>query len=863
MCYANGMLSSIFLSYALLLCFSHPFSSARDTITKGDPIIDDGSEGLVSAGGKFKLGFFSLNATGSSGSYRRYVGIWYHQLTPMTLVWVANRDNPLLANQTGVLAIYRSTLQLVDKNSSKSLWSAEIKVVVTQALNWTVKLKDDGNLVLSDEAESGIVLWQSFQNPTDTFLPGMIMDTTSFNLTSWIGADDPRTGNFTFKLDEDNQYIIKKSATDYWRSGAPNDNFFSSDEMPAAVAYLLSNFSESYLKNDSSTIFQHNGSSYKQIAVLPRSNYRSTRLVMDYTGKLNWLVYKHNYWSPTWLEPRDNCSVFNPCGNSGSSCNSSNSPICQCLQGFKPQYQNKWDFGDFSGGCIRESKLCTTTVTNDTFFSLKVKKVQKPDSETSVANETECMHMCLNDCKCVAYSYVDSENRNRATTRSCFTWASTELSNLEENSGGQDLHARMAMSDLEGNPQESTKPSSVSHSRRKIPLFLIAVAVVVTVIILVCIISIYIRRRKMIKRRDQISRGQLDSERQVKTLIETSEFKEEDGKGIDVPFFDLQSILEATDNFSDANKLGQGGYGPVYKGVFPGGQEIAVKRLSRVSVQGLQEFKNEVVLIAKLQHRNLVRLRGYCLKGEEKILLYEYMPNKSLDSFIFDHTQSVILNWEMRFNIILGIARGLLYLHQDSRLRIVHRDLKTSNVLLDEEMNPKISDFGLARIVGGKETEANTNTVVGTYGYMSPEYALDGTFSIKSDVFSFGVVLLEIISGRKNAGFYQSKQTFSLICYAWELWTEDKVLDLMDKNLQESCDRSEFMKCVNVGLLCVQEDPVDRPTMSNVITLLDSETAVPATPKQPAFFIRRGSSSTASTSTKPETVSEITTLEGR
>ncbi|XP_020415675.1 G-type lectin S-receptor-like serine/threonine-protein kinase At4g03230 [Prunus persica] len=273
-------------------------------------------------------------------------------------------------------------------------------------------------------------------------------------------------------------------------------------------------------------------------------------------------------------------------------------------------------------------------------------------------------------------------------------------------------------------------------------------------------------------------------------------------------FARTQSIPDATDNFSNANKLGQGAYGPVYKGKFVGDQEIAVKRLSRASRQGLQEFKNEVVLIAKLQHRNLVRLKGFCIEGEEKNLLYEYMPNQSLDFYIFDHTKSMVLNWEMRFNIILGIARGLLYHHQDSRLRIVHRDLKTSNILLDEEMNPKISDFGLARIVGGKETESNTNTVVGTYGYMSSEYALGGTFSIKSYVYSFGVILLEIISGTENTGFYQSQQTFSLISYAWKLWTENKALELMDKTLDDSCNKSQFIKCVNVGLLLLNNQPL-------------------------------------------------------
>ncbi|OIT33218.1 g-type lectin s-receptor-like serinethreonine-protein kinase [Nicotiana attenuata] len=221
---------------------------------------------------------------------------------------------------------------------------------------------------------------------------------------------------------------------------------------------------------------------------------------------------------------------------------------------------------------------------------------------------------------------------------------------------------------------------------------------------------------------------------------------------IDVPYIHLETILAATDNFSNANKLGQGGFGPVYKGIFPGQTEIAVKRLSTHSGQGIDEFKNEVTLIAKLQHRNLVRLSGYCINTTEQILLYEYMPNKSLDTFIFHGERCQLLDWEKRYDIILGIARGIAYLHHDSRLRIIHRDLKASNVLLDEEMNPKISDFGLARIVEGKGTEANTKKVVGTYGYMSPEYALDGLFSIKSDVFSFGVVLLEIVSGRRNTG---------------------------------------------------------------------------------------------------------------
>ncbi|KAK2433463.1 G-type lectin S-receptor Serine/Threonine-kinase [Trifolium repens] len=342
-----------------------------------------------------------------------------------------------------------------------------------------------------------------------------------------------------------------------------------------------------------------------------------------------------------------------------------------------------------------------------------------------------------------------------------------------------------------------------------------------------------------------------DSERHVKDLIDMEGLEENDNEGIEVPYFDFESILIATDDFSDANKLGKGGFGPVYKGKL-GGQEIAVKRLSSVSSQGLQEFKNEVVLIAKLQHRNLVKLRGYCIKGEEKILIYEYLPNKSLDLLIFDPTKCVILDWQMWFDIILGIARGMLYLHQDSRLRVIHRDLKTSNILLDEEMQPKISDFGLARIFGGKEVEASTERIVGTYGYMSPEYALDGYFSTKSDVFSFGVVLFEIISGKRNTGFFRSKEISSLLGYAWRLWREEKLQDLMDPSLSDSYNVNQFIRCAQIALLCVQDEPDDRPHMSNVVTMLDNETTALLTPKQPTFFSRKEISSTASSSQQIE-----------
>ncbi|XP_075658273.1 G-type lectin S-receptor-like serine/threonine-protein kinase CES101 isoform X3 [Castanea sativa] len=294
---------------------------------------------------------------------------------------------------------------------------------------------------------------------------------------------------------------------------------------------------------------------------------------------------------------------------------------------------------------------------------------------------------------------------------------------------------------------------------------------------------------------------------------------------------------KATDNFSAESKLGEGGFGPVYKGALPEGREIAVKRLSRNSGQGLVEFKNELILIAKLQHMNLVKLLGCCFQGEEKMLIYEFMPNKSLDSFLFDPTKSYLLDWKIRVNIIEGIAQGLLYLHKYSRLKVIHRDLKASNILLDENMCAKISDFGMARIFKRDGLEANTNRIVGTYGYMSPEYAMEGIFSEKSDVFSFGVLMLEIVSGRKNNNFYNVNGPLNLVGYAWDLWQRGSGKDIMDPTLKDSCPMHQLLRFIHVALSCLEDSAADRPTILEVISMLKNETMPLPILKKPAFFM--------------------------
>nr|XP_009417400.1 PREDICTED: putative receptor-like protein kinase At4g00960 [Musa acuminata subsp. malaccensis] len=313
--------------------------------------------------------------------------------------------------------------------------------------------------------------------------------------------------------------------------------------------------------------------------------------------------------------------------------------------------------------------------------------------------------------------------------------------------------------------------------------------------------------------------------------------------------FDFETLKVATNNFSDANKLGEGGFGPVYKGVLSGGQEIAVKRLSRSSQQGFAELRNEVAFIAKLQHRNLVRLIGFCSE-EEKLLVYEFLPNRSLDKILFDPTKCGQLNWERRYKIIEGIARGLLYLHEDSRLRIIHRDLKPGNILLDQHMNPKISDFGLSKLLVDQDrSKESASRIVGTNGYIAPEYALHRHFSDKSDVYSYGVLVLEIITGRRISEFRGSGHRANLQSYAWKYWNKGKALQIVDQNLCGRFQREEALRCIRTTLLCVQENPSKRPTMASVVLMLSSSSMTTPSPSAPGFLIERSGTTDSNEST--------------
>uniref|UniRef100_A0A5B7CD00 Receptor-like serine/threonine-protein kinase n=1 Tax=Davidia involucrata TaxID=16924 RepID=A0A5B7CD00_DAVIN len=799
--------SVLFISNNLAL-----FSQAANTITQ-TLLIRDG-ETILSSGHNCVLGFFS---PGNSTS--RYVGIWYNNVPVQTVVWVANRESPI-PDQAGVFTLGSDgNLRVLDGNSN-SVWSTSAS---GGSNNSTAILTDSGNLKVLDGNGTSKVLWQSFDHPTDTFLPGMNVQTGEKEnraLNSWKSANDPSPGSYSMGIDPRGapQIVIWEGTNRRWRSGHWNGQIFIG--IPDMRGLYLYGFKfESKRDGNLSMTYTSLNSSYTVRFWIQWNGYGQQLLWHE--GEKDWIVRQSH--------PANQSEVYNICGTFGK-CVMMDSSICKCIiEGFEPKNTDQWNKGDWSGGCIRRTPLqCDRNGSSDGF--LEVERVKLPDYADSVVadNTEECQNECLKNCSCNAYAFVDGIQ--------CLIWSGdlVDVEQFEEDGGT--LHVRVAISELGG--------------KRKISNLAIITTVVVGTIFLSISIWLLWRFRAQVKAFSNSYRRNIDH-----PIFESSRGREfstdysgpddlviegKQGNGPELPLFTFNCVAVATNNFANENKLGKGGFGPVYKGTLPGGQIIAVKRLSRRSGQGLEEFKNEIVLIAKLQHRNLVRLLGCCIEGEEKLLLYEYMPNKSLDFFLFDPAKQAQLDWRKRFAIIEGIARGLLYLHRDSRLRIIHRDLKASNILLDEEMNPKISDFGMARIFGGNQNEANTNRVVGTYGYMSPEYAMEGLFSVKSDVYSFGVLLHEIVTGQRNTSF-RSHECSNLIRFAWNLFNDGKAMQLVDPSIADSCSTDEVLRCIHVGQLCVQESAIHRPTMSAVLLMLESETASLPMPKQPSFISIRSS----------------------
>ncbi|KAI3795390.1 hypothetical protein L1987_38042 [Smallanthus sonchifolius] len=770
MCFTNTLMACLLLlSFSLIISLS----SGADTITANQSL--SGDQTIISKDQNFELGFFKA---GNSSNY--YIGIWYKKVTTQTVAWVANRATPVSDRFSSELKIIDGNLVLLNELKSQ-IWSTEVNSSNSNSV--ICVLLDDGNLVLRDGLDSNESIWQSFDFPAHTWLPGAKLaydNKTGIKklLTSWKSAEDPAQGLFSLELDPiGRQYLIKwNKTTQYWTSGAWNER----DKLFSLVPEMRLNYiyDFSYVSNENESYFTY--SLYNPSII--------SRFIMDYSGQvkqLSWLDTTQQ-WNLFWSQPRQQCEVYDYCGAFGS-CRQSGLPFCNCLTGFVPRSQSDWDLSDFSGGCVRITDLqCVRTSEKYGFLRISSSRANKPQNSTALAvgSAGECESSCMNNCTCNAYSYDNNE---------CSIWDGELLDLIEDNNNEITVNVKVASKDL---PSESKNNGVIIGA---------VVGSVAVVVLLVGVIWFLISRN----RRRFIG----------KTAVE--------GSLVSFVYRDLQT---ATKNFSE--KLGGGGFGSVFKGTLPDSSVVAVKKLESVT-QGEKQFRTEVSTIGTIQHVNLVRLRGFCSEGNSKLLVYDYMPNGSLDAHLFSSVK--LLDWKTRYQIALGTARGLVYLHEKCRDCIIHCDIKPENVLLDADLCPKVADFGLAKLVGRDFSRVLT-TMRGTRGYLAPEWLSGVAITTKADVYSYGMMIFEFISGRRNSEQSEDgKNKFFPMQLANTLIDGGDILTLLDPRLQGEASLEELSKLCKVACWCIQDDEENRPAMSQVEQILDGVLDVNMPPKPQAL----------------------------
>ncbi|PKA52398.1 G-type lectin S-receptor-like serine/threonine-protein kinase [Apostasia shenzhenica] len=752
--------STIFFLY---LCLSFPAitygSSATDSISFGTSIT--GNKTIVSKGGTFALGFFTPGK-----SQRSYIGIWYFKRPERAVVWVANREKPVSNSSLSELKITQDGNLAIFDESKTQVWSSDLK---SKAFNSTsAVLLDTGNIELVNTSEPSVILWQSFDHPTDTWLPGARMgwnaETKQYmTLVSWKSLDDPAPGYYSYGLDPrgKDQLVQMWNGTEiYWSSGIWNGEYFNS--VPEMTRNNVYNYT--YFQKEKYLVYS-----------LFRTDIL-TRLVADITGKgVQWAwVSNSPGWTAAWTQPKEQCQIFSFCGPF-SVCIETGELPCSCLKGFEPASSLDWDSKIWNGGCVRKTRLqcgnnASAAVEKDKFFGMPNMELPSHPVSLAAENEEVCELGCLSNCSCTAYSYLGN---------ACMIWKG-DIRNLKPaisnsaNDSGTVLFLRLAASELKSSDSKLSK-------KEKIGIALGSVAGFACISVIVFLLTRRFRRGKLI-----------------------ALFKKD--KASSLIIFRYSTIQILTKNFTD--KLGGGGFGSVYKGLLPDSTPIAVKKLEREG-QGEKQFRAEVSTMGRIQHVNLVRLRGFCCEGDKRLLVYDYMPNGSLDHHLFCASSKNPLPWRERYQIAIGTARGLAYLHEQCRECIIHCDIKPENILIGEDFRPKIADFGMAKLMG-REVSRVLTTMRGTVGYLAPEWISGLPITPKADVYGFGMVLFELMSGRRNLAQAaahgdeeEEEEDQKSLSYfpvmAGKKLAEGDVASLLDERLEGNADLQELDRACRVA----------------------------------------------------------------
>ncbi|KAG0525759.1 hypothetical protein BDA96_06G084500 [Sorghum bicolor] len=760
-----------------------PPSAATDTLRPGHVLA--GGEKLVSANGKFALGFFQTKSS-SSSSQNSYLGIWFDKVPVVTPVWSANRDNPL-SNSTSPELIISSDGNLVVLDQGTTIWSTRANTTTNDTV---AVLLGTGNLVLRSSSNSSLIFWESFDYPTDTHLPGVKIGwnkVTGLNrgLVSRKNSIDLSSGIYSTRMDHDGIVrMLWNSSIVYW-SSTWNGRFFSAiPEMSAGLGTGgIANYT--FINNDQELYFTYN--IFDDSIII-----RTTLLV---SGQNRASVWTGQAWMTVNNLPARQCDVYAVCGPF-TVCTSNADPYCSCMKGFSVRSPADWETENRTGGCIRNTPLkkCRADDGNktgmaDKFYSMPgIRLPQNGKIMPNASSAEECARVCLSICSCTAYSYGKN---------GCSIWHD-ELLNVATDGNEEMIYLRLAAVELESGKGNRSG-------------MVIGVSVGTSIAALAFILIILIWRRK-----GKWSKPVVDN----------------DNGSVGIIAFKYSDLQDATKKFSE--KLGAGGFGSVFKGCLSGSIAIAVKRLDGAR-QGEKQFRAEVNSIGIIQHINLVKLVGFCCESDKRLLVYEHMPNGSLDSHLFE-SYGTTLDWNIRYKIAIGVARGLAYLHHGCRDCIIHCDIKPQNILLDASFVPKIADFGMAKFLGRDFSHVVT-TMRGTIGYLAPEWISGTPITPKVDVYSYGMVLLEIISGKRNSIQHSSSDIegqgdYLPVQVAHKLVHGD-ILSIVDANLHGEVNMAEVERVCKIACWCIQDREFDRPTMIEVVQFLEGicEPEIPPMPK--------------------------------
>nr|GMD08443.1 G-type lectin S-receptor-like serine/threonine-protein kinase At4g27290 [Ipomoea batatas] len=708
-------ISYFFLAF---LCFFCNLGLSADSLRPGESVTPNRT--LVSAGGNFALGFFRPGNSSSS-----FLGIWYN--TNNTVIWVANRESPLPQDSEPVFTLgYDGNLQLLDGGGRNIIWSTNISGGGSTA----AQLQDTGDLVVK-QGES--IVWESFDGDSDTLMPGMRLKVNKKTgkrnlLRSWIGSDDPRPGKFSWAMDPkgSSQFFIWKEGKPYYRSITLQLGFTYSAYFPSGgYAYY------SYATENDEVYFSYG---YANTLI-------QARFTLTPEGRIQFLLRQKesDEWPKLWEVPATDCELYARCGSFGSCERFDSHSVCSCLEGFKPKSQKDWDKGKYDAGCERIIALGCGEA--DTFMRLPMMKW--PDHSSSLGNMTfqECEMECSKDCSCTAFGYANITSNSAVN---CINWfGDFDLGHNYSSGGfGQDLYVRVHSSELNGSSGNDHSPHK--NKRRLVAIIVASVSAFFLICVLVYILTC--GRKGWVCKRASVSTATLLGKEDIELL-----------------HLSLRRIIDATNKFHETNKLGEGGFGPVYKGFLSEFGMVAIKRLSKQSSQGLNEFMNELKLIAKLQHTNFVRILGCCIEDEEKILIYEYMPKRSLDTFLFDgssgNDHSPHKNKRRLVAIIVASVSAfflicvLVYILTCGRKGWVCKRASVSTATLLGKEDIELLHLSLRRIIDATNKFHETNKL-GEGGF-GPVY--------KGFLSEFGMVAIKRLSKQSSQGLNEFMNELKLI----------------------------------------------------------------------------------------------------